>query len=58
VGNVAEGGPLATVWDHLPTLRKKEKWKCIRIWISILKPQITRKQSRKLWKTHKKQKST
>jgi len=50
------GGPPSTVWGPLANPQKKiEKWKCIRMWISILKFEITGKQSKKLPKKAKQQ---
>jgi len=46
------GGQLANIQ------KKVEKWRCIRMWISALKLEITGKHSKKLPKTAKKQPPT
>jgi len=46
-GNVAEGGPMATVGSTCQHSEKNEKGKSIRLWNSILKPKITGKQFKK-----------
>jgi len=44
VGNVGESGQFAIEEGHLANIQQKVyKWKCARMWILLLKPQITRK---------------
>jgi len=46
--NFAEGGPLASKQGSLDSTEKKvEKYTCMRMWISILKPEIAENHSEK-----------
>ena len=52
-GNVAEGGPMATVGSTCQHSEKNEKGKSIRLWNSILKPKKPENSSKNVRKTQK-----